>query len=171
MTSAGDAFDYMTHVTTSVARVCLPDYDDTQTSGELVANVIHGGGGAFLQMDGETTAQFSHAIRPALYRYDYARKAVVAPATFGDASQGYTGLSPFTDWIIDFNFTQGSDQQLHRLLQADAGGAGIRRPVSGAGSPVGGGCAPGLTRPIRDVIAAASDACGMRTAVPGSPQA
>lgn len=97
----GAAFPDMAHVTAEQVAVTLPDYAALNT-GVLNVRVVHGGSGVFLQEDGVTPVRFSHAIRTAQYQYNYGSKLVTCTATLGDPTQGFLGLSPFTDWFIDF---------------------------------------------------------------------
>lgn len=97
----GAAFSGMAHVTAEQVAVTLPDYA-TLATGVLNVRVVHGGSGVFLQEDGVTPVRFSHAIRTAQYEYNYGSRIVTCTATLGDPTQGFLGLSPFTDWFIDF---------------------------------------------------------------------
>lgn len=97
----GASFPGMAHVAVETVQISLPQYETLQT-GYLSARIVHGGSGVFLQQDGSTAVRFSHAIRTALYEYDFGSRQVTCTATLGDPSEGFLGLSPFTDWIIDF---------------------------------------------------------------------
>jgi hypothetical protein len=103
-----DSFGPMTHVLAEKVRLRLPDYDQTQSSGALQVNLVHGGTSSFVQLDGTTVIRFSHARRPVLYWYDYRQKIAHADGTLGDDGQGYAGLSPFTDWVVDFTVAVGT---------------------------------------------------------------
>lgn len=46
---------------------------------------------------------FSHRPRIRLYKIDYKNRANFAGGNFGESDQGYIGLSPFTQWRIDFD--------------------------------------------------------------------
>jgi hypothetical protein len=46
---------------------------------------------------------FSHRPRIRLYKIDYKNRANFAGGNFGENDQGYIGLSPFTQWRIDFD--------------------------------------------------------------------
>ena len=106
--SAADAFGPMTHVIAETVRLRLPDYDPTQNSGNLEVNLVHGGTSRFMQLDGQTVVGFTHALRPTLYWYDYRQKAIHGDGTLGDEGQGYAGLGPVTDWVVDFTVARGT---------------------------------------------------------------
>jgi hypothetical protein len=106
--SAADAFGPMAHVIAEKVRLRLPDYDPTQSSGNLEVNLTHGGTSYFTQLDGQTVVSFTHALRPTFYWYDYGQKVIHGDGTLGDAGQGYAGLSPVTDWVVDFTVARGS---------------------------------------------------------------
>jgi hypothetical protein len=108
MDSADDAFGPLTHVIAEKVRLRLPDYDPTQSRGNLEVNLIHGGTSYFTQLDGQTVVSFTHALRPTFYWYDYGQKVMHSDGTLGDATQGYAGLSPVTDWVVDFTIAKGS---------------------------------------------------------------
>jgi|GEM_PF-4318964 len=97
----GAKFSQMAHVAAETVAVTLPDYASL-TTGVLNVRIVHGGSGVFLLEDGVTTSRFSHAIHTSLYQYDFGQKVVTCTATLGDKEAGFLGLSPFTDWFLDF---------------------------------------------------------------------
>ncbi|MCW5652017.1 MAG: hypothetical protein KIS62_19905 [Ramlibacter sp.] len=78
----------------------------------LFLNLIHSGQ-ALLNSDtdlGKPGALhvFSHRPRIRLYKIDYADRDNTAGGNLGERDQGYIGLSPFTQWRIDFDL-QGNE--------------------------------------------------------------
>jgi hypothetical protein len=49
-----------------------------------------------------TTMTFTHPPRPVPYEFNYTTNDNTVVGAVGDASQGFTGLSPFATWSIDF---------------------------------------------------------------------
>lgn len=100
----GAAFAGMAHVTVERVAVTLPEYS-TLTSGVLHVILAHGGSGVFLEQDGSTSVRFTHAIHSGTSEYDFQQKLATSMAAMGNTEAGFLGLSPFTDWIIDFGPT------------------------------------------------------------------
>jgi hypothetical protein len=72
----------------------------------LFLNLIHSGQAVFnsdtdLHKPGALHV-FSHRPRLRLYKIDYKDRQNTAGGNFGEGDQGYIGLSPFTQWRIDF---------------------------------------------------------------------
>lgn len=93
----GDGFANMFHVIAEKLRVNVSDAQG-QAMNDVTANVVHGGMGTFRALDG-TTRSFTHALR-VTYCSPHADGAL------GDPTQGYTGLSPFTEWSIDLSYNK-----------------------------------------------------------------
>ncbi len=51
------------------------------------------------------TMTFTHAPRPVAYEFNVTTNENTVQGTIGDATQGFTGLSPFATWSIDFTST------------------------------------------------------------------
>jgi len=73
----------------------------------LFLNLIHSGQ-AVLNSDIDRDKPgalhvFSHRPRIRLYKIDYKDRENTAGGNLGEGDQGYIGLSPFTQWRIDFD--------------------------------------------------------------------
>ncbi|GAB4194921.1 MAG: hypothetical protein Tsb002_26920 [Wenzhouxiangellaceae bacterium] len=73
----------------------------------LYINLVHSGR-AVMNNNSDLTAPgavrvFSHRPRVKLYKIDYGDKDNTAGGNFGEGGQGYIGLSPFSNWRIDFD--------------------------------------------------------------------
>lgn len=73
----------------------------------LQLNLIQQGPDTRQAPDG-TTITFTHTPRPIFYEYNYALGKVTIPGAIGDPAQGFTGLSPFATWTIDFSLSTNS---------------------------------------------------------------
>jgi hypothetical protein len=55
-----------------------------------------------------TVYTFTHTPRPVSFQYNYTAGQVTVTGTIGDPNQGFTGLSPFAAWLIDFSSAPNS---------------------------------------------------------------
>lgn len=49
-----------------------------------------------------TVFTFSHNAREVHYEYNFAKKEITLTGTIGSPAQGFSGLSPFAGWLLDF---------------------------------------------------------------------
>ncbi len=83
----------------------FPDIDSDKNV--LYLNLIHSGRAVLnnnTDLDKPNAIHvFSHRPRVKLYKIDYSNRDNTAGGNFGEGGQGYIGLSPFSNWRIDFD--------------------------------------------------------------------
>lgn len=107
-----------------IARKFKLEFPDLQGGDNvLYLNLVHSGV-ATLNSDTDLDKTgaihvFSHRPRVRLYKIDYGDRENTAGGSFGEGGQGYIGLSPFTNWRIDFDL-KGNDwldlSQIKRVI-------------------------------------------------------
>jgi hypothetical protein len=103
-------FENMCYIVARSFRLNLPDIRDDKNI--LSLNLIHSGQ-AVLNSDVDRDRPgaihaFSHRPRTRPYKIDYKDRRNTAGGNLGEADQGYIGLSPFTQWRLDFGL-KGND--------------------------------------------------------------
>lgn len=98
-------FRNMRHIIARSFKLEFPDIVDADQV--LFLNLIHSGQ-AVLNSDTDLDTPgafhvFSHRPRIRLYKIDYQDRSNTAGGNLGDDEQGYAGVSPFTQWRIDFD--------------------------------------------------------------------
>lgn len=89
-------------LTVSLPGVPAPAPGTIENPTLLQLNLTQHGADAREAPDG-TTLIFTHAPRLVFYEYNYALGQATVAGTIGDPAQGFTGLSPFATWTIDFS--------------------------------------------------------------------
>jgi hypothetical protein len=62
---------------------------------------------------------FTHEPLPLVFEYNYTTQTITVPGTIGDVTQGFTGLSPFATWILDFSDPANSWLDLSTLSSVE----------------------------------------------------
>ncbi len=94
--------------------VYLPGLDITKEARTLEVKIMHCGVGRFKRQDG-TIKRFSHQPRETYFEWNYAQKEITVEGVLGDERQGYSGLSPFSVWVIDFSLPGNEHLDLSKL--------------------------------------------------------
>jgi hypothetical protein len=122
MTDPANPFQNFFNVTAETVSVTLPDITPpagTEPSPTLLNLNITQLGPDVLQSPDGTVMTFTHAPRPIPYEYNYTTADNTVPGTIGDATQGFTGLSPFATWSIDFTPSENSWLDLTQVLSVE----------------------------------------------------
>lgn len=99
-------FQELYNVTAETVAVSLQGI--TPPSGaQLFVNLIQNGPDQCQDQSGNIVT-FSHTPRPVPFEYSYAQNEILVTGTIGDTSQGFNGLSPFANWILDFSAPMNS---------------------------------------------------------------
>ncbi len=111
MTDPANPFQNFFNVTVKTMSVTLPGVtppEGTEQNPTLLNLNITQLGPDVLQSPDATVMTFTHAPRPIPYEYNYTTQDNTVPGTIGDTTQGFTGLSPFATWSIDFTPSENS---------------------------------------------------------------
>ena len=105
VTDAENPFTGYTNVTVETVSVSLPGVTPPAGTASdptvLQLTLVQLGPDVLVAQD-LTTMTFTHAPRPVPYEFNYTTGVNTVKGTVGDAKQGFTGLSPFATWAIDF---------------------------------------------------------------------
>ncbi len=100
------SFSNQYQVMAEKVKIELPDI--TTKDNVLTLQIIHPGTGLQVPNNGGEPVHFVHLPRAVPYKIDYQNPHNTAGGLIGDRDQGYTGLSPFTFWTINFDL-QGNE--------------------------------------------------------------
>ncbi|GAB6043719.1 hypothetical protein [Endothiovibrio diazotrophicus] len=111
----------MRHIIAQRFEIAFPDIEGG--SEVLYLSLIHGGDPVLnrlveLEAPG-SLRHFTHRPRPKPYKIDYANPANTAGGVFGESGQGYSGLSPFSSWKIDFDLKGNEWLDLKRIRRVE----------------------------------------------------
>jgi hypothetical protein len=101
----GNPFEGYYNVTVDTVSVSLPGITPPAGTASdptvLQLTLVQLGPDVLVAQDG-TTMTFTHPPRPVPYEFNYTTNDNTVVGAVGDANQGFTGLSPFATWSIDF---------------------------------------------------------------------
>lgn len=132
-----------------------PPAGTTASPTVLQVNILQLGPDLKQAQGGGATIAFTHAPRPLEYGYNYTTAQTIIDGDIGDSTQGFSGLSPFATWRLDFTAATTA-AWLTPALRAQV--TGVQLTFSGQLLPPSTGAAAALVKAAVKQVAQTSQA-------------